>query len=125
MSPGKHHWSFRWTTPSGRSWRKKFRYSLPTVDALKVDLTRIWDEITVEQCETIVRNYQKPLRKCIDADVGIFDHLLYVFLLLFTVIASIKFRIRVITLFLKLCSIFVLLQYLKKFRERFSHPVYI
>lgn len=47
-----------------------------TVDALKTALTRAWDEITVEQCATIINNFPKRVKKCIDAEGGNFEHLL-------------------------------------------------
>ena len=39
-------------------------------------LTRAWDEITVEECATIIGNFRKRLRKCIEAEGGHFEHLL-------------------------------------------------
>lgn len=46
------------------------------VEALKGALTRAWDEITVEECATIVGNFKKRLNKCIEAKGGNFEHLL-------------------------------------------------
>ncbi|CAK9821600.1 Transposable element Tc3 transposase [Anthophora retusa] len=46
-----------------------------TVDTLKRALERSWDEITVEQCASIVGNFPKRLKKCIEADGGNFEHL--------------------------------------------------
>lgn len=47
-----------------------------TVDALKTALTHAWDEITVDMCATIVGNFRRRLRKCIEAQGGNFEHLL-------------------------------------------------
>lgn len=47
-----------------------------TVDALKTALTRAWDEITVDQCATIVEDFPKRVKKCIEAEGGNFEHLL-------------------------------------------------
>ena len=46
------------------------------VEALKTALTRAWDEISVEECASIVRNIRKRLRKCIEAQGSNFEHLL-------------------------------------------------
>ena len=47
-----------------------------TVDALKAALKRAWDEMTVQECATIVSNFPKRLKKCIEVDGGNFEHLL-------------------------------------------------
>ncbi len=47
-----------------------------STDALKTALQRAWNEITVEQCATIVENFCKRIRKCIEAEGGNFEHLL-------------------------------------------------
>lgn len=47
-----------------------------TVDALKKVLSRAWDEITVEQCATIVGNFPRRVKKCIEAAGSNFEHLL-------------------------------------------------
>ena len=39
-----------------------------STDALKAALRRAWDEITVEQCATIVGNFRKRLHACIEAE---------------------------------------------------------
>lgn len=46
------------------------------VDSLKSALTRAWDEITVEECASIITNFRKHLQKCIEVDGGHFEHLL-------------------------------------------------
>ncbi|VDP05368.1 unnamed protein product [Heligmosomoides polygyrus] len=47
-----------------------------TVEQLKSALLRSWDEITAEQCATIISDFPKRLRKCIEAKGGNFEHLL-------------------------------------------------
>lgn len=47
-----------------------------TLEQLKVALKRAWDEITVEQCASIVANFRKRLRACITAEGGHFEHFL-------------------------------------------------
>ena len=47
-----------------------------SVDSLKAALKRAWAEITVQQCATIVGNFRKRLKKCIEAKGGNFEHLL-------------------------------------------------
>ncbi|VDO87649.1 unnamed protein product [Heligmosomoides polygyrus] len=47
-----------------------------TVEQLKSALLRSWDEITAEQCATIISDFPKRLRKCIEAREGNFEHLL-------------------------------------------------
>ena len=61
-------WSILEQKISGR------RYA--TVDALKMALTRAWDEITPEECASIVNNIRKRLRKCIEVKGGNFEHML-------------------------------------------------
>lgn len=52
----------------------RFRYN--NVEALKAALERAWDEITVEQCATIVGNFRKRVKKCIEVKGSNFEHML-------------------------------------------------
>ena len=56
--------------------RKSLGYSIRYSGAVITALTRAWDEITVEQCLTIVGNFRKRLRKCIAVRGGNFEHML-------------------------------------------------
>ena len=48
-----------------------------TVDSLKRDLEKAWDEITVENLAAICDNFVKRLDACIEAKGDHFEHLLY------------------------------------------------
>lgn len=51
-----------------------------TVEAVKGALRRSWDNMTVEQCASIVGNICNRVRKCIKAEEDYFDYLLYLLL---------------------------------------------
>jgi len=50
------------------------RYTTP--EGLKAALIASWNEVTTEQCATIISNFRKRLRKCIEVRGGNFEHLL-------------------------------------------------
>ena len=55
---------------------QKLKGPYTSTEALKSALERAWDEITVEQCATIVNNLTKRLDACISAKGENFEHLL-------------------------------------------------
>ena len=61
-----------WSILEKKIWGTRYA----TLEALKAALTRAWDEISVEECATIVGNFKKRLRKCIEVNGGNFEHLL-------------------------------------------------
>ena len=52
------------------------RIKFTTTEALKIALQRAWDQISEEECATIVGNFSKRLEACITAEGSHFEHLL-------------------------------------------------
>ena len=50
----------------------RIRYN--SIDSLKKSLTRAWEIFMVEERRTIVENFKKRLKKCIEAKGRNFDH---------------------------------------------------
>lgn len=47
-----------------------------SLEGLKVALVESWEQITNEQCATIISHFRKRLRKCIESRGGNFEHML-------------------------------------------------
>lgn len=56
--------------------KKISRIQYKSIDHLKVALRRAWDEITIQECATIVSNFPKRLKNCIKSKGANFEHLL-------------------------------------------------